>query len=181
LYWFRNCNFSPFKHSVTGLYSVKARTKISVSFPVCYSCVLSHLLQKIWFFPILQLLNCYSNGNIVFSMRYKLNMYTWLCVTAFKIFFVGYNAHCAYRNLWPGDYMWQFDANIQTQILWHPLSSSTDVKERVELYLYFPSGPSWPVLGWILPLFYLHTLGHPTYIMHIHFILRRFKRKKCTS
>jgi hypothetical protein len=25
------------------------------------------------------------------------------------------------------------------------------VKERVELYLYSPSGPSWPVLGWTLP------------------------------
>jgi hypothetical protein len=29
----------------------------------------------------------------------------------------------------------------------HPPPSSTKVKERVELYLYFPSGPSWPVLG----------------------------------
>jgi hypothetical protein len=28
----------------------------------------------------------------------------------------------------------------------HPLSSSAEVKERVELYLYSPSGPSWPVL-----------------------------------
>jgi hypothetical protein len=29
----------------------------------------------------------------------------------------------------------------------HPPSSSAEVKERVELYLYFPSGPSWHVLG----------------------------------
>jgi len=29
----------------------------------------------------------------------------------------------------------------------HPTPSSAKVKERVELYLYFPSGPSWPVLG----------------------------------
>ena len=29
---------------------------------------------------------------------------------------------------------------------------SAEVKERVELYLYSPSGPSWPVLGWTLPL-----------------------------
>jgi len=29
----------------------------------------------------------------------------------------------------------------------HPPPSSTEVKERVELYLYSPSGPSWPVLG----------------------------------
>jgi hypothetical protein len=34
----------------------------------------------------------------------------------------------------------------------HPPSSSARVKERVELYLYSPSGPSWPVLGRILPL-----------------------------
>ena len=33
---------------------------------------------------------------------------------------------------------------------WPP--SSTEVKERVELYLYSPSGPSWPALGWNLPL-----------------------------
>jgi len=29
----------------------------------------------------------------------------------------------------------------------HPPPTSTEVKERVELYLYSPSGPSWPVLG----------------------------------
>jgi hypothetical protein len=31
----------------------------------------------------------------------------------------------------------------------HPTPSSAEVKERVELYLYSPSGPSWLVLGWI--------------------------------
>jgi len=29
----------------------------------------------------------------------------------------------------------------------HPLPSSAKVKERVELYLYSTSGPSWSVLG----------------------------------
>jgi len=29
----------------------------------------------------------------------------------------------------------------------HPPPSSTEVKERVKLYLCFPFGPSWPVLG----------------------------------
>ena len=29
-----------------------------------------------------------------------------------------------------------------------PTPSSAEVKERVELYVYSPSGPSWPVLGW---------------------------------
>jgi len=29
----------------------------------------------------------------------------------------------------------------------HPPLSSAEVKERIELYIYSPSGPSWPVLG----------------------------------
>jgi hypothetical protein len=29
----------------------------------------------------------------------------------------------------------------------YPPLSSAEVKERVKLYLYFPSGPSWPVRG----------------------------------
>jgi hypothetical protein len=33
----------------------------------------------------------------------------------------------------------------------HPPQFSAEVKERVELYLYSHSGPSWPVLGWTLP------------------------------
>jgi hypothetical protein len=33
----------------------------------------------------------------------------------------------------------------------HPPPSSAEVKEIVELYLYSPSGPSWPVLGRTLP------------------------------
>ena len=33
----------------------------------------------------------------------------------------------------------------------HPHPSSAEVKERVELHLYFPSGPSWPILGRNLP------------------------------
>ena len=37
----------------------------------------------------------------------------------------------------------------------HPLLSSAEVKERVELCLYSPSGPSWPVLGEL----YLYLYG----------------------
>jgi hypothetical protein len=33
----------------------------------------------------------------------------------------------------------------------HPLPPRAEVKERVELYLYSPSGPFWPVLGCTLP------------------------------
>jgi len=34
----------------------------------------------------------------------------------------------------------------------HPIPSSAEFKEIVELYIYSPSGPSWPVLGRILAL-----------------------------
>jgi hypothetical protein len=37
----------------------------------------------------------------------------------------------------------------------HPPQSSARFKERVELYLYSPSGPSWPVPGRTLPLLYI--------------------------
>jgi hypothetical protein len=37
----------------------------------------------------------------------------------------------------------------------HPPPYSAGVKERVELYLCSPSGPSWPVIRWTLPLPYL--------------------------
>ena len=41
---------------------------------------------------------------------------------------------------------------------WPPTPSSAEVKERVEVYLYFSSGTSWPVLRWIfLPLFMYST------------------------
>jgi hypothetical protein len=41
----------------------------------------------------------------------------------------------------------------------HPPPSSARVKERVELYLYFPSGSSWPVLGRTLHLPFLCKHG----------------------
>ena len=37
----------------------------------------------------------------------------------------------------------------------HPPTSSAGVKERLELYLYSPSGPSWTVLGWTLPFLFV--------------------------
>jgi hypothetical protein len=54
---------------------------------------------------------------------------------------------------------------------WPPTPSSDEVKERVELYLYSPSGPLWPVIGWILPLIYrvrqkcIHTLTKEVYVV----------------
>jgi len=35
---------------------------------------------------------------------------------------------------------------------WSPTRSDAEVKKGVELYLYCPSGPSWPILGRTLPL-----------------------------
>jgi hypothetical protein len=34
---------------------------------------------------------------------------------------------------------------------WPPTPSSVEVEGRVELYIFSPYGPSWPVLGWALP------------------------------
>jgi hypothetical protein len=34
----------------------------------------------------------------------------------------------------------------------HAPASRAEAQERVELYSYSPCGPSWPVLGWTLPL-----------------------------
>jgi len=41
---------------------------------------------------------------------------------------------------------------------WPPTPSSVEVDERVELYLYSPSEPSWPVLGWTVPLPCTHCI-----------------------
>jgi hypothetical protein len=40
----------------------------------------------------------------------------------------------------------------------HPTPSSTEFKERAELYLYSTSGPSWPVIGWKIILHISHFL-----------------------
>ena len=40
---------------------------------------------------------------------------------------------------------------------WPPIPSRAEVKERIELYLYSTSGPSWPVIGWTVPLTTLTT------------------------
>ena len=45
---------------------------------------------------------------------------------------------------------------------WPPTQSSAEVKERVDLNLYSPSGPSWPVLGRTLTLLLMHLQGRIT-------------------
>jgi len=41
----------------------------------------------------------------------------------------------------------------------HTMPFGAEVKERVELYFFSPSGPSWPVLGKLYP----HASRHLTY------------------
>jgi len=54
----------------------------------------------------------------------------------------------------------------------HPPPFSAEVTERVELSLYSPSGPSWPVLGWTL--LYLLTLLYFTLLYLLYFTLLYF-------
>ena len=50
--------------------------------------------------------------------------------------------HSGYRVIPGGEVAWVWP--------WTPTPSCVEIKERVEIYLYSPSGPSWPVLGWYL-------------------------------
>lgn len=43
----------------------------------------------------------------------------------------------------------------------HPLPSRVQVKERVQVYLHFPFGPSWQVIGWTLSFIVLHLKTFP--------------------
>ena len=43
---------------------------------------------------------------------------------------------------------------------WTPTPSSAEVKGRVQLWLYFLSGPSWPVLGWTLLYIYFLLINN---------------------
>ena len=59
---------------------------------------------------------------------------------------------------------------------WPPIPSSAEVKQKVQLYLYSTSEPSWPVLGWPLPLPYLDTflsLSHSYRILSLRLRLLR--------
>ena len=49
----------------------------------------------------------------------------------------------------------------------HPPPSSTEVEGRVELFLYPPFGPSWPVLGWTL-LYLCDKLSITLTHLHVH-------------
>jgi hypothetical protein len=60
----------------------------------------------------------------------------------------------------------------------HPPPSSAEVKQRVQPYLYSPSGPSWPVIGWTLPFISLliidktHKLTHTELSFAVYAVTR---------
>jgi hypothetical protein len=66
----------------------------------------------------------------------------------------------------------------------HLPPSSAEVKERVELYLYSPSGPLWRVLGWTLPFTFtfnislslslLCAMHVPLYLVSLDLIILHF-------
>jgi len=50
---------------------------------------------------------------VLYEVRTE-SVYVGVSYSVFKSCFVGYNAHCAYRNMWSGDFVWTFDVNTQT-------------------------------------------------------------------
>jgi hypothetical protein len=79
---------------------------------------------------------------------------------------------CSYIYLlqWvPGFFPWGEGRGIKWsgRGIYHPPLFRAEVKERVELYLYSPCGPSWPVVGWTLRfyLIYLFIYGLMTVLL----------------
>ena len=54
-----------------------------------------------------------------------------------------------------------YSGRVRGLNLSHP--SSAEVKERVKLYLYSPSGPLWPILGRALPFMLPNTATYVSY------------------
>jgi len=61
----------------------------------------------------------------------------------------------------------------------HPHPYSAEVKERVKLYLYSPSGPSWPVLVWSLPLPAENNNNERFPVIWFSLLMKHNRQKKC--
>jgi hypothetical protein len=70
-------------------------------------------------------------------------------------FHTGPGAHPAYHTMGTGSFLGVKRPGLGVN---HPPPCSAEVKERVELYLYSPSVPSWKVIGRILPYYPLRNL-----------------------
>jgi hypothetical protein len=67
----------------------------------------------------------------------------------------GPGAHSAYYAMSTGSFP---GVKRQGRGVDHPPSSSAEVKERLKLHLYYPSGHSWPPLGWTSSFNNLHVV-----------------------
>jgi len=73
---------------------------------------------------------------------------------------------------------------------WPPTPSSAEVEGRVKLYICFPSGPSWPVIGWTLPLwctwrkemlFHLAKTTHPIMLIEWRRLVKSYNETGWTG
>jgi hypothetical protein len=81
----------------------------------------------------------------------------------------GLQAHPAYSTMYTGHRVSSKAVKRPGRVVDHPPPSRAEVKEWVELYLYSPSGPSWPVLGQRLSL-PTSILIRPTAILPEYYI-----------
>jgi hypothetical protein len=61
----------------------------------------------------------------------------------------------------------------------HPPLSSAEVKEGVELYLYSPSVPSWPVIGRILLYIYIYIYIYRCILTVLYMLTYNYNVKNC--
>ena len=115
-----------------------------------------------WTLCVCSLITLHTTRNIYFTSAYHISVGT---VTRYGLDGPGLKSQCGARfsaafqtgpganptscTMGTGSFPGQSSQGMSLNT--HP-PSSADVKERVQLYLCFTSGPSWPVLGWTLPL-----------------------------
>ena len=88
---------------------------------------------------------CFGFGCVSRLVAVLLNIYSKLVRNTTFFFFNKTSVMLLISNICPTHFVgpWGKAAGVW---LWKPTPSSAEVKERVELFLLSPSGPSWPVL-----------------------------------